>query len=123
MPYVSIRAHAGVEQSRRDDLESIGYLLVYLLLGYVPWGNVKINAVEKMNKTMMKEKFSLIIQHTTFNLPTEFRTYLEYCFCLKFEDTPDYAYLRSLFKNLFLQSGFENDGVFDWTQITGTMLG
>jgi hypothetical protein len=47
-------------------------------------------------------------------LPEEFAAYMHYCRKLKFEDRPDYAYLRKLFKDLFYREGFEYDYVFDW---------
>lgn len=46
--------------------------------------------------------------------PAEFASYLIYCRSLGFEDEPDYAYLRKLFKDLFVQQGFEYDYVYDW---------
>ena len=49
--------------------------------------------------------------------PVEFSTYLNYCRALRFEDRPDYPYLRRLFKDLFMREGFDNDGMFDWTQM------
>ena len=44
----------------------------------------------------------------------EFATYLNFCRSLKFEDKPDYAYLRQLFRNLFHKLGYTYDYVFDW---------
>ena len=46
---------------------------------------------------------------------TEFRSYFEYCRSLRFEDRPDYAYLKRLFKELFYRKGFQYDNMFDWT--------
>jgi len=45
----------------------------------------------------------------------EFRSYFEYCRSLRFEDRPDYAYLKRLFKELFYRKGFQYDNMFDWT--------
>ena len=45
----------------------------------------------------------------------EFAIYLQYCRCLKFEEKPDYQYLRQLFRNLFHVNGYTYDYVFDWT--------
>ena len=48
------------------------------------------------------------------NFPGEFATYLNFCRALKFDDKPDYAYLRQLFRNLFHKMGYTYDYVFDW---------
>ena len=47
-------------------------------------------------------------------LPDEFATFMKYCRTLKFEDRPDYSYLRKLFKDLFYKQGYEYDYIFDW---------
>merc|ERR1719506_1956030 len=49
------------------------------------------------------------------HFPNEFVTYLNYCRSLRFEDRPDYAYLRRLLKDLFFREGYQYDFVFDWT--------
>lgn len=45
--YVSINTHLGIEQSRRDDVESVCYVLIYLLKGYLPWQGVLANSQEE----------------------------------------------------------------------------
>jgi hypothetical protein len=45
----------------------------------------------------------------------EFATYLNYCRSLRFEDKPDYSYLRQIFRNLFHREGYTYDYIFDWT--------
>lgn len=47
--------------------------------------------------------------------PNEFAIYLNYARSLRFDDKPDYAYLRKVFRDLFVREGFQNDDVFDWT--------
>ena len=47
-------------------------------------------------------------------MPNEFNTYLNYCRQMKFEEKPDIAYLRKLFKDLFFRMGYDYDFVFDW---------
>ena len=51
------------------------------------------------------------------SLVAEFATYFNYCRSLRFEEKPDYAYLRQLIQNLFHRQGFTNDYVFDWNAI------
>ena len=47
--------------------------------------------------------------------PNEFPIYLNYCRSLRFDDKPDYSYLRKLFRDLFVREGFQYDYVFDWS--------
>lgn len=47
--------------------------------------------------------------------PSEFAIYLNYTRSLRFDDKPDYSYLRKLFRDLFVREGFQYDYVFDWT--------
>lgn len=47
--------------------------------------------------------------------PNEFAIYLNYCRSLRFDDKPDYSYLRKLFRDLFVREGFQYDYVFDWS--------
>ena len=96
--YVSINTHLGIEQSRRDDLESIGYVLVYFLKGSLPWQGLK-NNLDKYSK-IMEKKLQIPSEILCFGLPDEITFYLNYCKSLRFEDRPDYDYLRGLFVKL-----------------------
>jgi len=96
--YVSINTHLGIEQSRRDDLESIGYVLVYFLKGSLPWQGLKNNQ-DKYSK-IMEKKLQIPTEILCFGLPDEITFYLNYCKSLRFEDRPDYDYLRGLFVKL-----------------------
>jgi calcium-dependent protein kinase len=96
--YVSINTHLGIEQSRRDDLESIGYVLVFFLKGSLPWQGLKTN-IDKYNK-IMEKKLQIPTEILCYGLPDEMAYYLNYCKSLRFEDRPDYDYLRGLFVKL-----------------------
>ena len=98
--YSSINTHLGIEQSRRDDLESIGYLLIFFLKGKLPWmGLKKNNNNNEKNKyeKIMEKKLSIPTEILCYGIPEEFSMYLSYCKNLKFEDKPDYDYCRNLF--------------------------
>ena len=117
--YVSINTHLGIEQSRRDDLESIGYVLVFFLKGSLPWQGLK---AENNNKyvRIMEKKLQIPTEILCFGLPCEIVMYLNYCKNLKFEDRPDYDYLRGLFIKLLGQCsilyGIKDEFLnFDWT--------
>ncbi|KRW98299.1 Protein kinase-like domain [Pseudocohnilembus persalinus] len=112
--YASLNSHLGMELSRRDDLETLGYMFVYFLKGYLPWQGIKISdRQEKFNKIMEKK---LITPPEIFckGLPIEFSIYFNYLKSLKFEEKPDYSYLRKMFLKLFVSKKFKLDYIYDW---------
>ena len=113
--YASINTHVGIEQSRRDDLESLGYVLMYFIRGSLPWQGLKANTKKQKYEKIMEKKMSTPTEVLCKNYPCEFRAYFEYCRALRFDDKPDYAYLKRLFKELFFRKGFQFDAMFDWT--------
>ncbi|KAM5221091.1 casein kinase I-like [Ctenodactylus gundi] len=113
-PFASINTHLGVEQSRRDDLESIGYILLYFIRGGLPWWGVKV-ASKKKSLDVCEMMMSIPLEKLCEGYPEEFAVYLSYCRRLGFEETPDYTYVRQLFRNLFISLGYEYDYVWDWT--------
>ena len=60
---------------------------------------------------------AVICLQTVFSCAAEFATYLNFCRSLRFDDKPDYSYLRQLFRNLFHRQGFTYDYVFDWNML------
>eukprot|EP00829_Urostomides_striatus_P015793 TRINITY_DN5045_c0_g1_i1.p1 TRINITY_DN5045_c0_g1~~TRINITY_DN5045_c0_g1_i1.p1 ORF type:complete len:325 (-),score=35.97 TRINITY_DN5045_c0_g1_i1:16-990(-) len=114
--YASVNTHLGIEQSRRDDLESLGYLFVYFLKGSLPWQNLKAENKNEKYQQIMKMKLLLPIGKLCENLPTEFGIYLSYCRKMKFNQRPDYHFIENLFKSLFVKKGYKNDYLFDWIQ-------
>lgn len=113
--YASINTHLGIEQSRRDDLESLGYVLIYFFHGSLPWQGLKTVSKSQKYVKISEKKQETSIDELCKDLPEEFSKYLIYCRSLKFEDKPDYSYLRKLFKDLFFKEGYKCDYVFDWT--------
>ena len=114
--YASINAHLGVELSRRDDLLNIGYLLVYLVKGILPWQG--FNGENKLTK-IMEKKIQISNELLCNSLPNEFVHYLNYCKNLKFEERPDYDFLKGLFGRLLglVITNFNirrNELIFDW---------
>ena len=115
--YVSINTHLGIEQSRRDDLESIGYVIVFLLKGVLPWQGITC----KYNKytLIMEKKLQIPIEILCYGLNDEISVYLNYVRSLKFEDRPDYDYLRGLFIKVLntctsVYSIIKENIKFDW---------
>jgi len=115
--YASINAHLGIEQSRRDDLDAIGYVLVYFSRGQLPWQGLKANTKEEKYHRIMECKQATSVEELCGNCPAGIAAYYNYCRALHFEDRPDYAYLRRILNDLFARQGFSNDGMFDWSQL------
>jgi casein kinase 1 len=113
--YASLNTHLGIEQSRRDDIESLGYILMYFLKGSLPWQGLKAGNKKQKYDKISEKKVSTSIETLCRGHPTEFASYFHYCRSLRFDDKPDYAYLKRLFRNLFIREGFQFDFVFDWT--------
>jgi len=119
--YASINAHLGLELSRRDDLEEIGYTLIYLLTGTLPWMNLK--AVDKQSKynAIKDKKMSTSVDVLCKDLPAVFFTYMSYVRGLAFTDTPNYKFLRNLFKKVIVDNDQEVDYEFDWLPKSGSV--
>ncbi|XP_039066250.1 casein kinase 1-like protein 1 isoform X2 [Hibiscus syriacus] len=113
--YASMNTHLGIEQSRRDDLESLGFVLMYFLRGSLPWQGLKAGNKKQKYEKISEKKVSTSIEALCRGYPTEFASYFHYCRSLRFDDKPDYAYLKRIFRDLFIREGFQFDYVFDWT--------
>lgn len=112
--YASLNTHMGIEQSRRDDLEGIGYVLMYFLRGSLPWQGLKASTQKKRYHSIREVKRGTPIETLCKNSPSEFTTYISYCRGLKFDDAPDYSYIRKLFRDLFVKCEFKWDYLYDW---------
>ena len=115
--YCSINALRGAEQSRRDDLESAGYVMIYLALRrYLPW--IGLRSMKKLERYRQIYKMKKEISENKLcqGLPKEFIDYMKYTKKLKFEEDPNYNYLRGLFINLLNFYQFKNDLNFSWIQ-------
>jgi serine/threonine protein kinase len=122
--YASVNTHLGIgnspfaqprtEQSRRDDLESLGFVLMYFCRGSLPWQGLPAKTKKEKYEKIRDKKLSTSIEALTKGYPEEFAIYMNYCRSLKFEEKPDIGYLRKLFKDLFYRMGYEYDFVFDW---------
>lgn len=102
-----------VELTPRDDLESLGYVLVYLLRGSLPWQGLKAQQGEDIDEIVGLKKRETTTKELCEGLPKAFELYFEHLS----RRQPDHTYLRQLFRNLFVREGFEYDNVFDWTEL------
>ncbi|KAK4479141.1 hypothetical protein RD792_014652 [Penstemon davidsonii] len=113
--YASCNTHLGIEQSRRDDLESLGYVLLYFLRGSLPWQGLKAATKKQKYDKICEKKLSTPIEVLCKSHPVEFASYFHYCHSLTFDQRPDYGFLKRLFRELFTREGYEFDYIFDWT--------
>ncbi|KAH7842505.1 hypothetical protein Vadar_006089 [Vaccinium darrowii] len=121
--YASVNTHLGVEQSRRDDLESLGYVLMYFLRGSLPWQGLKAGTKKQKYDKISEKKMLTPIEVLCKSYPSEFISYFHYCRSLRFDDKPDYSYLKRLFRDLFIREGYQFDYVFDWTILKYPQVG
>lgn len=106
LAFASINSHLGLELGRRDDLESLVYLLIYLVRGSLPWVHLEtMSAVLDMKRNT---------DELCRELPGEFRRMLDYLHGLAFQARPDYDYLQSLVRKLCLHSPETNIDLPDW---------
>ena len=103
------------EQARRDDLESLAYVLMYFLRGALPWQGLKAATKKQKYDRIMEKKMTTPTDLLCRGFPNEFGIFLNYCRALRFDDKPDYSYLRKLFRDLFIREGYQYDYVFDWS--------
>ena len=111
--YCSLRTHEGIESSRRDDLESLGNVLIYFILGKLPWQGID-GTKSKRSKKIHEKKKIVFLDDLCKDLPHEFYLYMKYCRLLRFNEKPDYNYLVKLFCKLFTKNNFDNDTKYDW---------
>ena len=114
--YASINALGGCEQSRRDDLESIFYILIYFLKGSLPWQGLKVNKKEDRHKKIYEIKKNIRIKELCSRLPEEFELFYNYIRKLQFEQVPDYYYLKILLKNILEKNNYIIDFDYDWNK-------
>ncbi|ORY73601.1 kinase-like domain-containing protein [Leucosporidium creatinivorum] len=117
--YMSINMHLGREQSRRDDLESLGHVFMYFLRGALPWQGLKAATNKQKYEKIGEKKQSTPVKDLADGFPEEFAIYLNYVRKLGFEETPDYDFLRELFTKAIVKAGEVEDDVYDWMLLNG----
>ena len=105
--FASINSHMGLELGRKDDLESLAYVLIYLLRGALPWQGLS-SSLE-----ILETKKKISASDLCHGLPVEFRTFFEYCRSLPFDHKPDYEHFINLFDSLLHHEGPSNGPIFD----------
>ena len=120
--YASLNSHKGIRQSRRDDLESMIYILIYFLKGKLPWQDVKAKQKEERHKLISEIKSKVTIESLCENLPSEFAELLTYVKNLEFDEKPLYSKFYAFFHNLIEKLNKEMIEEKDYSYIWETLL-
>jgi serine/threonine protein kinase len=104
--YVSLNVHDGIEPSRRDDIESLIYILIFLLLGKISWNKSSIGDIYEQKKNLPLQS----------NIPSFIKILLTYVRSLNFKDPPDYDYLLGILNKEFYQLKLTNSIDFEWSK-------
>ena len=113
--YASIHALEGYEQSRRDDMESVGYIMAYFLRGGLPWQGMKLKSKEDKYINILDKKKEISSEQLFKGFPSEFAEILEYTKNLEYTEEPKYQMLRNKLMDLCKRLKYNFDYIFDWT--------
>ena len=116
--YASINALNGLSQSRRDDLEAVGYVLMYFLRGKLPWQGIPVKNREDRYRKIMEKKIATSPEELCNGFPSQFCEYIKYTRNLLYEQDPNYDYLRSLFTSVLSAERLGIDCYYDWDKET-----
>lgn len=116
--YVSINTHKGLQQSRRDDLESVSYLLAYLLRGTLPWQGLKTPKGDTRYARICEVKAASTPESLAWGYPRQFGQLIHYARNLSFEETPDYTFCMNLLLSALLEAGVPFDYRYAWNVAT-----
>ena len=113
--YASTNTHLGMEQSRRDDIEALGYMLIYFLKGTLPWQGMVLKDPKRKYDKIKQLKYDIKLDVLCEGQPVELAKFIQYARDMKFEDKPDYNYLRGLIRKAAEKNGLQFDSSkFDW---------
>ena len=107
MSFASINSHLGLELGRRDDMESLAYMLFYFLWGFLPWQGFRFA------EDILRSKQGITTLDLFHKLPPEFCMFFEHCRSLSFDGKPNYDHFCRPFDDLLVKEGFQSDVTFN----------
>ena len=113
--YASINTHMGIEQSRRDDLEALSYILLYFLRGNLPWQGLLTKTKEDKYRKIMQCKMATSTENLCKGFPNELQIMINYTRNLKFEEDPNYEYMNILIRTMTNTIRPEESNIYDWS--------
>ena len=115
--YASIHAHLGEELARRDDLEALGFVMLYFFKGVLPWQNLPAFTRSEKYRRIKETKIAISLEELCHGCPNEFLKYMKHCRGLQFEEKPDYQYLIDILKTVADREGLHLDyRSYDWVE-------
>ncbi|GAU94381.1 hypothetical protein RvY_06163 [Ramazzottius varieornatus] len=112
--YMSINALQHHEQGRRDDLEALSYLFLYLHIGHLPWQGLPGSTFAEKCKRILEKKLKLGVEDVCKGAPVEFCKFMKYSRTLEYEEKPDYNFCRQLFHDMIAREKATFDHVYDF---------
>ena len=112
--YSSLNAMKGVEQSRRDDLESFCYIIIYFFKGFLPWKGFQNGSIMERFNAILDMKKYIKISSLCEGLPSEISELFGYVKKLGFAEKPNYNYMKQLFLSILKKNGLRKDNKFSW---------
>jgi len=112
--YMSIQCHKKTKLSRKDDLLSLGYMLVYLYIGNLPWQGLDISDKKEKDEAVYEIKDYYGINKLCKRLPSFFKNYFNHLNSLSQSDRPDYNLIKNLFITEMKTSNFDTSN-YDWS--------
>lgn len=116
--FCSLDAHLGAT-SRRSDLESLGYNLLYWLTSNLPWSDLNNPEAVQKKKEEFFNNLEIFLNTNIQECPTFLYKYFEYVKSLTFESKPDYALCKKLFLSALQEYEYKNDGCLDFDNVEG----
>ena len=112
--YCSVNAHNGQSMSRRDDLESIAYILIYFVWGSLPWDGWETTKSDQFYNEVKEKKESILDNKFCEQIPEVIKGFLKYCRLLEYQEIPDYNHWLQMFLKQQFEYKFVWDYKYDW---------
>ena len=112
--FASVNALKGYELSRRDDLESFCYMILFFILKKLPWQGIKCETQTKRYKKICEIKESFNIDNYRKIIPMQIIEIFKYVKKLAFNEDPNYNKIRCLFKNCLNKINYKENETFSW---------
>jgi hypothetical protein len=104
----------GYDGSRRDDLQSWLYMIVYFLKGTLPWKKISVMNEYTRENRILEMKEATTNEELCEGLPAGFQQLGKYISSLKFTERPSYSFMKNLLRDMLKAMGEEFDSVYDW---------